>query len=183
MLCAFLDGMTQPSLKAPDGSKNVPVGKIIALVAESDDDLNNLEIPKDDASEKLQPTQTPKQANSTQQSDSSPKSLPPIHDVQIHHSRPLFPSVQRLLLENGISNADEIKGTGVRGMLTKGDVLAFLGKASSPLGTYKEAKPITPSPIKEEDTKVTVLTSHKLACANMDCLATRWVGNSPADCQ
>lgn len=52
-------------------------------------------------------------------------------------SRPLFPSVLRLLSENGIEKADGIKGTGIRGMLTKGDVLAHLGKASGPLGTYK----------------------------------------------
>ena len=43
----------------------------------------------------------------------------------------------RLLSENGIEKADGIKGTGIRGMLTKGDVLAHLGKASGPLGTYK----------------------------------------------
>lgn len=59
------------------------------------------------------------------------------HELHIQHSKPLFPSVQRLLTENSVENADKIKGTGVRGMLTKGDVLAFLGKASSPLGTYK----------------------------------------------
>lgn len=53
-------------------------------------------------------------------------------------AHPLFPSVLRLLEENGISDADQIKGTGVRGMLTKGDVLAYLGKASGPMGTYKE---------------------------------------------
>lgn len=50
--------------------------------------------------------------------------------------------MHRLLLEFNVTNPEEIKGTGVRGMLTKGDVLAFLGKASSPQGTYKE----TPAP-------------------------------------
>jgi e3 binding domain len=53
------------------------------------------------------------------------------------HSRPLFPSVHRLLLEHTVTNLEKIKGTGVRGMLTKGDVLTFLGKASNPLGTFK----------------------------------------------
>ena len=64
-----------------------------------------------------------------------------------HHDRPLFPSVHRLLLEyaSSIKNPSEIKGTGIRGMITKGDVLAYLGKASGPLGTYagKEPKPET----------------------------------------
>jgi hypothetical protein len=48
--------------------------------------------------------------------------------------------VYRLLVENAIANPDIIKGTGVRGMLTKGDILAYLGRASCPVGTYKEAK-------------------------------------------
>lgn len=43
----------------------------------------------------------------------------------------------RLLQEYGIQDPEKIKGTGLRGMLTKGDVLAFLGKASSPTGTFK----------------------------------------------
>jgi len=53
--------------------------------------------------------------------------------------------VHRLLLEHNVTNADKIKGTGVRGMITKGDVLTFLGKASGPLGTFK----FGPSPIEE----------------------------------
>jgi pyruvate/2-oxoglutarate dehydrogenase complex dihydrolipoamide acyltransferase (E2) component len=46
--------------------------------------------------------------------------------------------VARLLAESGVKGS-EVKGTGVRGMLTKGDVLAHLGKAKSPTGTFKEA--------------------------------------------
>jgi len=46
-----------------------------------------------------------------------------------------------LLHEHGVQDPEKIKGTGVRGMLTKGDVLAFLGKASSPTGTFKPAQP------------------------------------------
>ena len=58
-------------------------------------------------------------------------------------ARPLFPSVLRLVQEHALSQAsvDQIKGTGVRGMLTKGDVLAHLGLASAPTGTYREPPP------------------------------------------
>ena len=69
-----------------------------------------------------------------------PDDFPVLHNTvarNAEHSRPLFPSVHRLLLEHPVSNLEEIKGTGVRGMLTKGDVLTFLGKASNPLGTFK----------------------------------------------
>jgi pyruvate/2-oxoglutarate dehydrogenase complex dihydrolipoamide acyltransferase (E2) component len=66
--------------------------------------------------------------------------FPVLHDTvarHAEHARPLFPSVHRLLLEHTVTNLEDIKGTGVRGMLTKGDVLTFLGKASNPLGTFK----------------------------------------------
>ncbi|KZT70190.1 pyruvate dehydrogenase X component [Daedalea quercina L-15889] len=128
---------------APDGTKDIPVGKTIALLAEEGDDISNLEPPKEDTP----PSPKPETSSSA---PSPPKSIPNKQDVQpssppLHSSkhpessRPMFPSVFRLLQENGIENTDKIKGTGVRGMLTKGDVLAYLGKASGPMGTYKEA--------------------------------------------
>ena len=70
----------------------------------------------------------------------TPMTFPVLHNTvarNAEHSRPLFPSVHRLLLEHTVTNLENIKGTGVRGMLTKGDVLTFLGKASNPLGTFK----------------------------------------------
>ncbi|KAG6874039.1 hypothetical protein C0995_006896 [Termitomyces sp. Mi166 len=57
----------------------------------------------------------------------------------ISHSRPKFPSVHRLLAGFGIAKPKDIKGTGVRGMLTKGDVLTYRGKASGLTGTFKES--------------------------------------------
>ena len=66
---------------------------------------------------------------------------PESSEHQLLPNRPLFPSVLRLLQENNIEgpDADKIKGTGVRGMLTKGDVLTYLGKASGPLGSFQAA--------------------------------------------
>ncbi|KAJ7096485.1 pyruvate dehydrogenase X component [Mycena crocata] len=131
----------------PDGSKNIVVGKIIALLAEEGDDISNLEAPKEDVSPRRKQEEaaasTPPSPPPAQESEPSPtpstshshSSTPP------SHSRPLFPSVHRLLIEHDISKPSNIKGTGVRGMLTKGDVLTFLGKASGPLGTYKESPP------------------------------------------
>ncbi|KAJ7778605.1 single hybrid motif-containing protein [Mycena maculata] len=129
---------------APDGSKNIVVGKVIALLAEEGDDISNLEPPKEDASprrkQQAESSSAPPPAQESKPSPPAPashahSSTPP------SHSRALFPSVHRLLMEHGIAKPSEIKGTGVRGMLTKGDVLAFLGKASGPLGTYKESPP------------------------------------------
>uniref|UniRef100_V5F320 Uncharacterized protein n=2 Tax=Kalmanozyma brasiliensis (strain GHG001) TaxID=1365824 RepID=V5F320_KALBG len=139
-----------------DGSKDVDVGKTIAMLAEEGDDISNIEAPKDDAP--AAPSSTPtddksKQASGKSAPDSSsqtaastgsaaPSSQGSSSSNAHHHFKgPLFPSVQRLIAENGIEDAEsKIKGTGVRGMITKGDVLAFLGKAKSPTGSFKEPK-------------------------------------------
>ncbi|KAK0533351.1 pyridoxine biosynthesis protein [Tilletia horrida] len=49
----------------------------------------------------------------------------------------MFPSVARILAEHSDIDASKITGTGIRGMITKGDVLAHLGEIGSPLGSAK----------------------------------------------
>lgn len=139
----------QNSFQVGDGSKGVPVGKLIALLAEEGDDISNLEVPKEEptpSKKEESPSKQPEPSSST--AGAAPESAP--HQPAVAHtlpphSKPLFPSVHRLILEHGIQNIDGIRGTGVRGMLTKGDVLTFLGKASNPNGTFVPA----PSPIEE----------------------------------
>lgn len=53
------------------------------------------------------------------------------------HSKTLLPSVLRLLTLNGVEDTSGIKATGPRGHLTKGDVLAFLGRIKSARGSEK----------------------------------------------
>ncbi|KAH9170667.1 hypothetical protein EDB89DRAFT_2071701 [Lactarius sanguifluus] len=78
---------------------------ILMLISQQEgDDISNLEIPKDEPTGQEQASLAP----------SSP--APPSH---IAFASP-FPTPEK------------IKGTGVRGMLTKGDVLTFLGKAVQP---------------------------------------------------
>ncbi|KAI0042110.1 single hybrid motif-containing protein [Auriscalpium vulgare] len=134
----------------PDGAKNIPVGRVIALLAEEGDDISNLEVPKEES----QPASAPKvDAPAPPPPPPSQPQKPKSHKP-VEHSRPLFPSVARLLAEHDVADPEKIKGTGVRGMLTKGDVLAFLGKASSPTGTYKEeAKKTTDAPPKKAEAK------------------------------
>lgn len=113
----------------PSGSKDVPVNKLIALVAEEGDDISNLEVPKEaEESKPADPESAP-----------APKSdapSEPAGPAQNTFTRPLFPSVLRLIEEHGISDAEKkITPTGPHGMITKGDVLAFLGKARTPFGT------------------------------------------------
>ncbi|KDR81886.1 hypothetical protein GALMADRAFT_240161 [Galerina marginata CBS 339.88] len=154
---------------APDGTKAIPVGKVIALLAEEGDDISNLEAPKDE------PTPPPKQAEAPPPPPSTSPPPPPSQqsssqsseahsNTPPEHARPLFPSVHRLLLEHNVTSTNEIKGTGVRGMLTKGDVLTFLGKASSPLGTFKPG----PSPIEEANKSRGTTTAQAAAPPPLD---------------
>lgn len=141
-------------MQAPDGSKNVAVGKVIALLAEDGDDLSNLQLPAEEsapAAKQPEPTPTPKPS-----SESQPKPASSHSDKHIKHSRPLFPSVLRLLQVHDVPDPEKIKGTGIRGMLTKGDVLAHLGLASNPMGTFKETKSVEQAPPakKQEEVKV-----------------------------
>ena len=112
---------------------------------------------------------------------------PPVTPKATHHishSRPLFPSVVRLLQEHGVQDLEKIKGTGVRGMLTKGDVLAFLGKASSPTGTFKPARlgPGAESPKKPETRVEKVRPGQLLYHSYLTPIAPAigWARNSPA---
>jgi pyruvate/2-oxoglutarate dehydrogenase complex dihydrolipoamide acyltransferase (E2) component len=135
------------AVQAGDGMKNIQVGQLIALLAEEGDDISNLEIPKESQSTSKTTFQTASSSSSSSSPSTSTspttQAKQPSHaqqeQIKIDHSKPIFPSVMRLLQENGIS-PDKVKGTGIRGMLTKGDVLAFMGKASSPTGTWKAGK-------------------------------------------
>jgi len=130
----------------PDGTKNVKIGKVIALLAEEGDDISNLQPPQEEQSsqqkhEPSEPTSSPPApAPAPPKSSPKPSASP---SEPILHSGPIFPSVYRLLAEHSIHDASKITGTGIRGMITKGDILAFLGQASGPLGTFKQS----PTPI------------------------------------
>jgi pyruvate/2-oxoglutarate dehydrogenase complex dihydrolipoamide acyltransferase (E2) component len=137
--------------QAPDGSKNVQVGRVIAILAEEGDDISNLEVPKEGSKSAPPPPKL-----ETQATPLPPQAPTPAPKASHHpkHSKHLLPSVIRLLIEGNVADAEAIPGTGVRGMLTKGDVLAYLGRASSPMGTLKEAKKEAPTPQKVEQVKV-----------------------------
>ncbi|KZV70749.1 single hybrid motif-containing protein [Peniophora sp. CONT] len=133
-----------------DGAKNIPVGKVIALLAEEGDDISNLEAPKEESS----PESSAKQADAPPTSQPAPPEKPATeagqksdvkHHVDLTNFPRIFPSVARLLSEHDFP-LEKVKGTGLRGMITKGDVLAYLGKASSPTGTFKQEKSALPEP-------------------------------------
>lgn len=117
-----------------DGSKAVPVGARIAVLAEAGDDINSLEIPADEqkqASTGEQPKQesSPSNGSDSSASKSAPKRQASANSDTHEQIYPLLPSVQHLVNANGLSKTDvtKIKPTGPNGRLLKGDVLAYLG--------------------------------------------------------
>ncbi|WVQ79724.1 hypothetical protein IAT38_001824 [Cryptococcus sp. DSM 104549] len=143
-----------------DGAKNIPVGQIIAILAEEGDDLSAIEIPSD--------TSPPSAPNSSPSSSSDPAAKTDVEEPkrggeepkrvearkeetgevkvekhghkEVKHDKPLFPSVSRLLQESDLtpSQISSLKGTGRHGMLTKGDVLLALGKIKSAYGSAEK---------------------------------------------
>lgn len=91
----------------PSGSKNVPVGETIAVLAEEGDDLSKLEVPKDLAPEKQNipkdegaapaaPAAPESAPASSSSADASAAAAPAAHHIDLDHSKPMFASVARL---------------------------------------------------------------------------------------
>ncbi|KAF8539551.1 hypothetical protein BDD12DRAFT_837685 [Trichophaea hybrida] len=125
----------------PAGSKGVAVGTRIAVLAEEGDDLSTLEIPakaeqKEQKKEEITPEQPKKDQYSASEKapvvEASAESTPDTSKNHPQTKRPQHPSpsVMSLLKENNISAeaSARIVGTGPKGRLLKGDILAHLGK-------------------------------------------------------
>lgn len=129
--------------QVPAGTAGIPVGQTIALLAEEGDDISNLEFPPPSSSAESSASPAEAQPAVTESDAPTPSPMTPTtHVSAIHahptHSKPLLPSVLRQLALAGITDTSDIKGTGHKGRLTKGDVLAFLGKIGNPHGSIKK---------------------------------------------
>lgn len=126
-----------------DGSKGIPVGTRIGVLADQGDDLASLEIPAEEGSSA--PKKEPKSESAPaepKKSESSEESAPADKPAKKSSSSsgpsaaqtyPFFPSIEALLREHNLSHSDVAKMTpsGPKGRLIKGDVLAYLGLTSS----------------------------------------------------
>lgn len=139
------DGILAKIIKG-DGSKDVPVGEAIAIIAEPGDDLSTLELPKIESKSKEQPAkkeQTDGKEQSTKKEQPAKKEASPKKTdssssesssaTQADPKQTFFPSVASLLEVNEISKEEalsKIKASGPNGRIVKGDVLAYLGRIS-----------------------------------------------------
>ncbi|SJM85154.1 related to Pyruvate dehydrogenase complex protein X component, mitochondrial [Zygosaccharomyces bailii] len=131
-----------------NGTKDIPVGQVIAWLADVGDDLSSLKIPdvkeepkipkkeeKAEVNPKEEPTKTSDKSTGHEKGQKKPAASNDSNGVlnPANPTQTLLPSVHSLLSENKISREDaikNIKASGKNGRLLKGDVLAYLGKIS-----------------------------------------------------
>ncbi|KAM3415828.1 hypothetical protein BST61_g9335 [Cercospora zeina] len=139
------DGVLFKIVKS-EGSKGVKVGERIAVTADPDDDLKSLEVPAEEGgaqqkAESKEAKPAPKQESRSTEAEGAEKTDAPVATQRAGQEGkrtgapttrkyPLYPSVETLLHQNGLSakDAENITATGPSGRLLKGDVLAYLGK-------------------------------------------------------
>ncbi|KAI1192496.1 hypothetical protein F5X97DRAFT_80095 [Nemania serpens] len=124
-----------------DGSKGIQVGTRIGVIAETGDDISQLEIPADgkpaqasSATKDAPPKKKEEQKQAAEPERSSAQKQPRTPGEKAPPQKyPLYPSVAHLLKENGLSESaiSEMTPTGPGGRLLKGDVLAYLGTVSA----------------------------------------------------
>lgn len=126
-------------IMAQDGAKAVQVGTRIAVLAEAGDDIETLEIPKDEQREEnagsgsSSPPPVKEDADSKDEKSTS-KPAAGASSSEVHEQRyPLMPSVETLAHQHGLGKDEliKIKPTGPNGRLLKGDVLAHLGSINA----------------------------------------------------
>lgn len=142
-----------------DGAKGIQVGELIGILVEEGDDTASLsadqfsaqegsDAPAESSSSSSSSSEKPAEASSSSASSSSssaPKesepapAAPSSHGghTQYTHSKPLAPSVSRLLSTSSLAPevVAKLKGSGRAGYLTKGDVLKAMGKVPTVWGS------------------------------------------------
>ncbi|KAJ7559308.1 hypothetical protein O6H91_04G079000 [Diphasiastrum complanatum] len=134
----------------PAGSKDVPVGKPLAIVVERAEDVSKFA--GSDIIDQS-PKKDPEQAESKNKTDQSKVPEP---SAVVHRDR-IGPSVRRLLAESGI-DASSINPTGPHGILVKADVLAAVKSGVKSVSVSKAEKPI-PSPPASKPISTTLPTA------------------------
>ncbi|KAL9535904.1 Pyruvate dehydrogenase complex protein [Sphaerulina musiva] len=138
------DGILFKIIKT-EGSKGIKVGDRIAVTADAGDDISSLEVPAEEgATQQKQAKEdkpVPAQETKSQEPEKKEEKDAPVATQRAGQEGkqrggpatrkfPLYPSVETMLHQNGLSaqDADKITATGPAGRLLKGDVLAYLGK-------------------------------------------------------
>lgn len=120
------------------GVKGIAVGKPIAVTAEEGDNLDDLNLdallaqrgsgkPEESSQQASNNNSVKPESSSRQSSASEPVSIQNSQPVHGKHGMEPLPAALRLMQEHKLS-ANDIEGSGPYGRITKGDILAHLGK-------------------------------------------------------
>lgn len=126
-----------------NGEKGIPVGRTIAVIAEPDDDLSSLTLPEPVSGgpaaaapaaaaetpepKKEEPKKEPKEAAPPK----AEKAAAPSESSKADPKQVLFPSVLNLAHQNSLTAEQvlvNVPASGPKHRVTKGDILAYLGK-------------------------------------------------------
>ena len=110
----------------PDGTHNVNVGKIIAILAEQGDHISTLELVSQDG-QAVPPPTPPKEGIESIRTEEYQNQESLDHKQRLHFAEIYSPAVLHVLQQYGIEDPKSIPATGPRGRLLKGDVLAHIG--------------------------------------------------------
>ena len=111
----------------PQGTQNVGVGRIIAVLAEEGDDLSSVDIPTEGVESQESGKASALDEESPQKTETSTENQLAGHILRQEFVEIYPPAVLRLLQEYGIEDPKAIHATGPHGRLLKGDVLAHVG--------------------------------------------------------
>ncbi|MEQ8411937.1 MAG: 2-oxo acid dehydrogenase subunit E2 [Erythrobacter sp.] len=115
---------TLAKIAVSEGTENVKVGTIIAMLAEEGEDAGDVAVPQESAA----PAPTPKPAPSPAPAPKPPESSAPSPNPAptTKNGPSASPTARKLAEANGI-DLGQIEGTGPKGKITKGDVEAAMG--------------------------------------------------------
>ncbi|AOL23528.1 pyruvate dehydrogenase E2 component (dihydrolipoamide acetyltransferase) [Erythrobacter litoralis] len=115
---------TLAKIAIPEGTENVKVGTIIAMLAEEGEEAGDIAVPDESAAPAPTPQPAPSPAPAPKPPESSTPSPSPAPAAK--DGPAASPTARKLAEANGI-DLSQIEGTGPKGKITKGDVEAAMG--------------------------------------------------------
>jgi len=115
---------TLAKIAIPEGTENVKVGTIIAMLAEEGEEAGDIAVPDESAAPAPTPQPAPSPAPAPKPPESSAPSPSPAPAAK--DGPAASPTARKLAEANGI-DLSQIEGTGPKGKITKGDVEAAMG--------------------------------------------------------
>lgn len=130
----------------PEGTEDVPVGQVLALLVDEEDDL--AEVQSKDWTAVL----SKGAAASAQQADTrKPPATPATSGTGANFGSKRVSPAAAHLVRSEMIDVSGVEGTGRHGMITKGDVLVFLGRAPASSLPKAAAAVLVPEPLPAVD--------------------------------